>query len=393
VSEKRDLWMPLLLVAAGLGLLAAHALLGTWLPGVLAAGLALTAALLCMPIRVHGGQARMVSFGVGVLIALVSLLPRAFSFPLGMLPWWVAGLAFVVPLNRATFAQRRILLGGAALLGVLAIAARLGVVPPGLFWLLLAGAFHLAVQVLGSKPVKPVETPVGQRVCVIGGTFDPFHRGHRALVEAALKTNDRVLVIVAGSPPHKQGQAAERTAFHHRVAMTRLGIEGLPRTEVLELEGRRQGPSYTIDTLEALARSYPAGTRWRLLLGADSFQEFPTWKSWEAILDRATLLVAARPGFDLDTPPEFEGRNMPVEILAITPVDVSASALREVLAGDGDVGDALVPAIRTYIRDHRLYLPGGAGQGAVELASSTRGEQLTRPPEPPRQQHNRPPRA
>jgi nicotinate-nucleotide adenylyltransferase len=390
VSEKRDLWMPLLLVAAGFGLLVAHVLTGTWLHGTLAAGVALVAALLCMPLRVHGGQPRMVGFGAGILIALVSALPGAFAFPTGMVPWWVAGLAFVAPVRRATPLQRRVLLGGAAFLGLLAVVARLGVLPPGLFWLLLAGAFHLGVQVLFSKPVKPVEAPVGQRVCVLGGTFDPFHRGHRALVEAALKVNDRVLVVVAGSPPHKQAAATERTAFHHRVAMTRLGVEGLGRVEVLELEGRRQGPSYTVDTLDALARSYPAGTRWRLLLGADSFQEFPTWKDWEGILDRATLLVAARPGCDLDAPPEFEGRNMPVEHVAITPVDVSASALRAVLAGDGDVGEALAPSIRTYIRDHRLYLPGGAGQGAVELASSSRGEKLTRPPEPPKHPQRKP---
>jgi nicotinate-nucleotide adenylyltransferase len=372
--------MPLVLVAVGLALLAAHVVRGTWVPGAIAAGVALTAALFCMPLRVRGGQSRMVAFGAGVLVALASAIPGAFSFPLGMLPWWIAGLAFVAPVSRATPGQRQVLLGGAALLGVLAMVARLGVLPPGLFWPLLAGAFHLCVQVLMSKPAKPVERPVGQRVCVFGGTFDPFHRGHRVLVEAALKANDRVLVVVAGTPPHKQAAAAERTAFHHRVAMTRLGVEGLPRTEVLELEGRRQGPSYTVDTLDQLARSYPAGTRWRLLLGADSFQEFPTWKDWEGILERAMLLVAQRPGFDLDMPPEFEGRNMPVEALDIPPVDVSASALREVLAGDGDVGEALAPAIRTYIRDHRLYLPGGAGTGAVELASSARGEALTRPP-------------
>ena len=98
------------------------------------------------------------------------------------------------------------------------------------------------------------------------------------------------------------------------------------------------------------------------MLGADAFQDFPTWHRWEAILERATLLVAARPGYDLDTPPEFEGRNMPVERLNAPQVDVSATDLRATLAEDGDVGDALAPAVRTYIRDHRLYLPGGAGQ-------------------------------
>ena len=382
VSEKRDLWMPLLLVGAGLALLALHVLGGTWWVGTLAAVVALGAALACMPLRMRQGQGRMVAFGFGVLLILVPAIPGAFSFPAGVVPWWIAGLAFVAPMRSATEGMRRGLLGGALLFAVLGVVTRFGVLPPALFWPCLAAAFHLGVQVLLSKPVAPEEIPVGQRVCVFGGTFDPFHAAHRALVEAALKANDRVLVVVAGMAPHKQTGAGERTSFHHRVAMTRLGVEGLGRVEVLELEGRRQGPSYTVDTLEALARKYPAGTQWRLLLGADSFQEFPTWHDWEGILERATLQVAERPGFDLETPPEFEGRNMPVERLVTPALDISASGLRRVLAADGDVGEALAPSIRTYIRDHRLYLPGGAGQGAVELASSPRGETVT-PPAPP----------
>lgn len=360
--------MSAVLVAAGLGLLAAHAMAGSWPVGAVAAGVAVAAALLALPIRLHQGQGRMVTFGLGVLLGLVSAIPGAFPFPSGVVPWWVAGLAFVAPLRAASTRQRQALLGAALAFAALALVARLGLVPASLSWLFLAAALHLGVQVLSSKPKAPEVVPVGPRVCVFGGTFDPFHRGHRLLVEAALKQSDRVLVVVAGMPPHKGG-AAERTAFHHRVAMTRLGLEGLPRVEVLEMEGRRAGPSYTIDTLNALARSYPRGTRFRLLLGADSFQDFPTWHEWEAILERASLLVAGRPGFELDTPPEFEGRNLPVERLEAPLVDVSSSELREALAEDADVGDRLPPSVRTYIRDHRLYLPGGAGQGAVELAT------------------------
>lgn len=347
-----------------------------WVGGVAAAG-GLAGALLAMPLRLRRGQARMVRWCVGVLLVLVSAIPGAFPFPSGVVAWWIAGLAFLAPLGTVTPTTRRLLLGGAVLAALLALTTRVGLLPssllpPTLLWPLLALALHLGVQVLDSRPARPVEVPVGPRVCVFGGTFDPFHRGHRALVEATLRVADRVLVVVAASPPHK-ADVQDRTAFHHRVAMTRLGVEGLGRVEVLELEGRRKGPSYTVDTLDALARSYPAGTRWLLLLGADAFQDFPTWHQWEGILERATLLVAARPGFDLDAPPEFEGRNLPMERLAVPAIDVSATALRAVLAEDGDVGEALPPSIRTYIRDHRLYLPGGAGQGAVELAAPSRG--------------------
>jgi nicotinate-nucleotide adenylyltransferase len=317
-------------------------------------------------VRMRCGQGRMVAFGFGALLCLLSSLP-GLAFPTGVVPWWIAGLAFVRPMRAATQQVRMLLLGGAALAAVLALLCWRGVLPPTLAWVLLAAALHLAVHVLGSRPVAETPAPVGPVVAVYGGTFDPFHRGHRALIEAAVRQTERVLVVVAGTPPHKQ-QAAERTAFHHRVAMTRLGVEGLPRVEVLELEGRRQGPSYTVDTLASLARSYPAGTRFRLVLGADAFQEFPTWHEWEGILERATLLVAARPGHELDVPPEFEGRNLPLERLESAEVDVSSTGLRAVLAQDGDVGDLLAPAVRAYVRDHRLYQPGGAGAGPVELA-------------------------
>jgi nicotinate-nucleotide adenylyltransferase len=371
VSEKRDLWMPLLLACVGAVLLLAHLLAaegaGRPVVGAAAFGGSVVGALACLALRVKAGQRRMVTFGLGVLLLLVPAVPGAFPFPHGVLPWWIAGLALLRPFEEASEQARKAMLLGALTCVLLGLLAWRGALPENLTWLLLAAAFHLGVHVLAARPAPVVEAPVGPRVAIFGGTFDPFHRGHRAILDAAVKAADRVLVVVAGSPPHKQG-ASERTAFHHRVAMTRLGVEGLPRTEVLELEGRRQGPSYTIDTLEALARSYPAGTRFLLVLGADSFQEFPTWRSWEAILERATLLVAPRPGHEIDVPPEFEGRNHPWEQLAQAQEDVSSSALRATLADDGDVGDLLPPAIRAYVRDHRLYQPGGAGQGPVELA-------------------------
>jgi len=168
---------------------------------------------------------------------------------------------------------------------------------------------------------------------------------------------DRLLVVPAGQAPHKRA-GREPTPFHHRVTMARLGVERLPRTEVLELEGRRAGPSYTVDTLDVIRRSYPAGTRFLILVGADMYQDFPNWKDWERILESATLLVAARPGWDLDPPPEFEGRNVAVERLDAPLVDVSSSAVREDVAAGEALGDRVSPAVQAYLFDHGLYLEG-----------------------------------
>jgi len=195
----------------------------------------------------------------------------------------------------------------------------------------------------------PVKT-----IAVFGGSFDPFHRAHRAIAEAVLKVANRLLVVVAARPPHKEG-TREPSPFHHRVALARLGLEGLPRVEVLELENRRDGPSYTVDTLDALRRLYPPGTLFRLVLGADSFQDFPLWKDWEGILDRADLLVAARPGSDVQPPPEFEGRNAPVTVLEVDADPVSSSEIRRRVAAGESLGDLVSPSVAAYLRDHALY--------------------------------------
>jgi nicotinate-nucleotide adenylyltransferase len=144
---------------------------------------------------------------------------------------------------------------------------------------------------------------------------------------------------------------------------------------VLELEGRREGPSYTVDTLDALRRLQPAGTRFRLVLGADAFQDFPMWHDWEGILDRADLLVAARPGHDVEPPPEFEGRNAPVEVLETPALDVSSTDLRRRLGAGKPVGEDVSPAVAAYVRDHGLYreeaaaAPSAPSEGARGAAA------------------------
>lgn len=362
LSEKRDLWVPLALAAAGLALLAGHLVhpAGSVLTGVLGAVVGLGGALACLPIRMKGGAKRLWTFGLGVALLLVPLVPRAESLSLASTcAWFVVALAFLVPLGKLPPLARPIMLGAAALFAILGLLAVMGVLPSGATWLLLAGSLYMAVQVLASRPEPVVEVPTGPLVCVYGGSFDPFHRGHRALCEAALRVHDRLLVVVAGSAPHKfageEGEASEVTPFHHRVAMTRLGVTGLPRTEVLELEGRRSGPSYTVDTLEVVRRSHPQGTRFRLLLGADMYADFATWHEWRRILTMVELVVAARPGTTLVDPPELESLGIAAVRLEAPQVDVSSTALRARLAAGEDVGDLLASGVRQYIAEHALY--------------------------------------
>lgn len=354
VSEKRDLWVPAVLALGGVVLLVLDVAAGSPVAGLVAAVVGLAGGLACLPLRLKRGQGRVVAFGLGVALILAAAVPGAAPTAAAAAAWVVLGLAFVVPLRGLPQGVRAALLAGSGLFAVLGVLGAANVLPRPLTWLFLAVAFHLAVQVFLARPRAQPEPPPGPRVCLMGGTFDPFHQGHRALAEAALRVVDRLLVIPAGQAPHKR-DGREATPFHHRVAMARLGVERLPRTEVLELEGRRPGPSYTVDTLDVVRRSYPPGTRFLILLGADMYQDFPNWKDWERILETATLLVAGRPGWDLDAPPEFEGRNVVVEHLDAPSLDVSSSAIREDVAAGRVLGERVSPAVQAYLRDHDLY--------------------------------------
>lgn len=369
MSETRDLGVPVLVLLAAIAVAAWCASAGQATFAVASGALGLVGAGLALKLTLRKAPLRATATAVGSLLLLAALSPAFETARLAWIPWSM--LAFAASLARSTWSPRTrvALLAVAVLLVVAALVVILLRLPNAGLWaaFAVAGAFACALNVVVSRPRPVAATAVGPVVGVFGGSFDPFHLGHRAICEAALAVVQRLLVVVSARPPHKQG-ARELSAFHHRVAMTRIGIEGLPRTEVLELENRREGPSYTIDTLEALGRLFPPGSRFRLVLGADSFQDFPTWKDWEGILEKADLLVVGRPGHDLEPPPEFEGRNAPVERLDVPPNEASSTAVRaRVIAGEPP-GPMVSAAVAAYIGDHGLY-KDGTGGGEVELAA------------------------
>lgn len=355
VSETRDLGVPLLAFLVGLAVAVWNAMTGHPFEAVLAglAGLGVGGASLLLTLRRGPGPATAVALG-GVLAAAALAPPFAGNRD-ALIPLGLAIAVFAIPAKPRPNSVR---IAGLALSFALALfgaflATRKGSARPFSGYVLAVG-FLVAWVVMRARIIPAAPIPIGRRVGVYGGSFDPFHVGHREICERALEVLDRLLVVVSARPPHKSGER-EITPFHHRVAMSRLGIEGLPRIEVVELENRREGPSYTVDTLEALRKLYPPGTQFRLVLGSDSFQEFPLWKDWEGILERATLLVAARPGWDVEAPPEFEGRNAPVEILTVDPKDVSSSEIRRRVAAEASISGLVSPAIAAYLRDHVLY--------------------------------------
>ena len=190
---------------------------------------------------------------------------------------------------------------------------------------------------------------VGERIGVLGGTFDPVHVGH--LVAAgdarwALRL-DRVLLVVAGDPWQKRGQVAAAAA--DRLALAEAAVADIDGVEASSLEVERAGPSVTADTLEALAAP---GREFFLLLGADAVANMATWRRLDETRDLATVVVIERAG---DAHAEPPGAGWRYERLAIPRLDVSSSDIRGRLAAGRPVDGLMPPAVVREIRARALY--------------------------------------
>ena len=194
------------------------------------------------------------------------------------------------------------------------------------------------------------EAPFG-RTGLLGGTFDPVHLAHVALAQAALHALqlDQVRWIPAGQPWQK---TREVTAAHHREAMVRLAIAGEPRFVLDRIELQRSGPSYTLDTVKALAAAHPH-TEWVLIVGADQYASLHTWVDWRELLARVVLAVANRPGVLPAVHPDvlaFPHRAVPLPML-----DISSTEVRQRVRRGADIDGLVSPEVARYIETHGLY--------------------------------------
>ena len=134
------------------------------------------------------------------------------------------------------------------------------------------------------------------RLGLLGGTFDPVHRGHIDVAQAARETLglDCVQFIPARLPPHRPQQP--RVSGYHRFAMVAVAIAGFPGFEVSDLELEAEGPSYTAWTLAHLQRDGFHPSQLFFITGADAFAEIATWHDYPALLDASHFVVVSRPG-------------------------------------------------------------------------------------------------
>ena len=196
-----------------------------------------------------------------------------------------------------------------------------------------------------------------ERISIFGGSFDPVHIGHVQSARQAAKMLrlDKLLMIPAGSPPHKNGC---HVSGEHRLNMLRIALDGDPVVDACDLEIIRGGISYTYETVEAVGATYPNAEIF-LLMGSDMFLSLQNWKYPERILSMATLAVFCRGHKDeqekiAERKQELEAQGHKVVIVPNEVVNISSTQMRRLLAFR--CADEFLPAgVGDYIRENGLY--------------------------------------
>lgn len=198
----------------------------------------------------------------------------------------------------------------------------------------------------------------GKGIGILGGTFDPVHIGHLRMADAVYKymNLEQVMFIPAYVAPHKVGM--DIAPADDRYAMTKLAIEPYSYFTVSDLELRRSGVSYTVDTLRELHRQYPEKQLY-FIIGADSVEQLHTWNSIEEMLQLATFIGAGRPGYEgiMDNVVKNLGEEARQHIMLLnTPeYDVSSTDIRERIREGTSLMNLVPKVVEDYIYAHGLY--------------------------------------
>jgi nicotinate-nucleotide adenylyltransferase len=200
------------------------------------------------------------------------------------------------------------------------------------------------------------------KIGILGGTFNPVHIGHLILAQNAMEAIDlsKVLFIPCAQPPHKAATAL--VAAEHRVAMLEAAIEDDLRFEICDIEIKRAGPSYSIDTVTTLKKLYPE-TDFYFIIGGDSLLELHLWKDIDNLLRLCKFVTFARPGAGLEhvqpkdlrlDPPWAE--SLLKEAVTGRQVDVSSSDIRHRVAEGMSIRYLVPRLVEIYIAEHNLYV-------------------------------------
>ena len=217
-----------------------------------------------------------------------------------------------------------------------------------------------------------------QRIGLFGGTFDPVHNGHLAVadcVQKAFKLTE-LWFIPAPIPPHKKEGHDSRgiSPFADRAAMLELALAGRQHVVISRIETELPAPSYTIHTLKEIRQRLGQEATLFYIIGVDAFMEIATWKSYRQLLNLASFVVIARPAYQLDRVAEVigrcyknyqynptcrvwepEGEGEKIHLLAMEPVAISSTEIRQRVRAGLPLDEWVPPAVANYIFTHGLY--------------------------------------
>jgi len=216
------------------------------------------------------------------------------------------------------------------------------------------------------------------KIGILGGTFNPIHYGHLRSAQEALEilTLDRVLFIPSGTPPFRK---PELVSARHRYKMTQLAIKDNPQFEVSDIEIKRHGVSYSVETFNKLLKKYK-NTEFFFILGIDAFLDMPKWKQPHKLMTLTNLVIISRPGFsfnDLSPSPYIAevhkkalreldsgaktkhsfllktGRE--AFLCKVSELEISASRVRTLVRGGKSIKYLLPDSVESYIISNKLY--------------------------------------
>ena len=222
---------------------------------------------------------------------------------------------------------------------------------------------------LKASVLAPIIEALPRRIGVLGGTFDPVHIGHLrgGLEVAEMMGLDELRLTPNARPPHRD---TPQVSAHDRLAMVECAVAGVATLVVDARELQRDKPSYTIDTLELMRAEMAADDQLFLLLGWDAFCGLPTWHRWEELLQHCHILVLQRPDADSEPPDALrnllaarsvsdplalQGPGGHIAFVWQTPLAVSATQIRQLLASGKSVRFLVPDAVLAYIDAHGLY--------------------------------------
>ncbi len=206
-------------------------------------------------------------------------------------------------------------------------------------------------------PKPPPRASSAARIGILGGSFDPPHRGHLILATAAREQLNltRTFFLPAADPPHKRGRV--RASIEHRLAMLELALLHEPHFEISLVDVTRPGPHYSVDTVKIVNKQFPEAQLY-FIMGADSLADLPNWRHPDELLRRCRLAVMSRPGY---TPiPSLKSNSHSkeehrIQRLSGPYLDISSSNILHRLQLGLDIANFLPKAVLAYIREQCLY--------------------------------------